>query len=210
MAGPDQRKCISAPPVRLLAVPEIAGRQGSDARPGGRSADGPAQRGIHSQNASHPIAFDPVRRGTRDYLSGEFILDLDPGVGDAWKEQFGIEDEDSPQLPSSPPEPGIRRSSPACAGSTAALWRGAAMAWCGRTRPMPGPDQPLCPSGMPGDLTRAQPGSRSARWQTDQILSPVRLPYPSHWKHVAVMITGLDFKAITIPPPSVHIAVALG
>ncbi len=105
-----------------------------------------------------PIAFDPVRRGARDYLSGDFILDLDPGVGDAWKERLGIEDDDSPQLPSSPPEPGIRRSSPACAGSTAALWRGAAMAWCGRTRPMPGPDQPLCPSGMPGDLTRGAPG----------------------------------------------------
>ena len=43
-----------------------------------------------------------------------------------------------------------------------------------------------------------------------RILSPVLLPYLWYWKHVAVMINRLDFKAITIPPRSVHIAVALG
>ena len=44
----------------------------------------------------------------------------------------------------------------------------------------------------------------------DRILSPVRLPYSWYWKHVAVMIKGLDFKAITIPPRSMHVVVALG
>ncbi len=76
-----------------------------------------------------PITFDPVRRADRDYLAGDVILDLDPAVGDAQKKQLGMEDEDSAQLPSSPPEPSFRRSSPACARSVAALWPGAAMPW---------------------------------------------------------------------------------
>ena len=158
-----------------------------------------------------PIAFDPVRRGARDYLSGDFILDLDPGVGDAWKERPRHRGRRLSAAPVEPTRAGHKEI-------LACLRRidGGPLAWGGdgvvavRTRPMPGPDQPLCPSGMPGDLTRGVPGSRSARWQTNQILSPVLLPYSWYWKHVAVMITGLDFKAITIPPPSVHIAVALG
>ncbi len=52
-----------------------------------------------------PITFDPVRRADRDYLAGDVILDLGPAVGDALKEQLGIEDDDSPQLPSNPPTP---------------------------------------------------------------------------------------------------------
>ncbi len=76
-----------------------------------------------------PITFDPVRRADRDYLAGDVILDLGPAVGDALKEQLGIEDDDSPQLPSSPLKPDFRRSSPASARSVAALWPGVAMPW---------------------------------------------------------------------------------
>jgi hypothetical protein len=43
-----------------------------------------------------------------------------------------------------------------------------------------------------------------------RILSPVLLPYSWYWKHIAVMTKGLDLKAITIPPRSVHVVVALG
>ena len=34
----------------------------------------------------------------------------------------------------------------------------------------------------------------------DRILSPVRLPYPWYWKHVAVILKGFDCKAVTILP----------
>ena len=53
-------------------------------------------------------------------------------------------------------------------------------------------------------------GLEPTRVLPHRILSPARLPYSWYWKHVAVMIKGLDFKAITIPPRSVYIAVALG
>jgi hypothetical protein len=44
----------------------------------------------------------------------------------------------------------------------------------------------------------------------DRILSPARLPQLWYWKHVAVMMKRLRFKAITIPPRSMHVVVALG
>ena len=34
----------------------------------------------------------------------------------------------------------------------------------------------------------------------DRILSPVRLPYPWYWKHVAVILKVFDFKAVTMLP----------
>jgi hypothetical protein len=42
------------------------------------------------------------------------------------------------------------------------------------------------------------------RSREDRILSPVLLSYRWYWKHVAVMIKGLDSKANTIPPRFVH------
>ena len=47
--------------------------------------------------------------------------------------------------------------------------------------------------------------STSPTINTDRILSPVRLPYSWYWKHVAVMLKGLDFKAITMPPICVYL-----
>jgi hypothetical protein len=38
------------------------------------------------------------------------------------------------------------------------------------------------------------------RSRKDRILSPVRLPYPWYWKHVAVTLKGFDCKAVTILP----------
>jgi hypothetical protein len=33
----------------------------------------------------------------------------------------------------------------------------------------------------------------------DRILSPVRVPYPSYWRHAAAILKVLDGKAVTMP-----------
>ena len=44
----------------------------------------------------------------------------------------------------------------------------------------------------------------------DRILSPVRLPSPSHWKHVAVILKGFDCRAVTLLPYRRCVVAALG
>jgi len=54
------------------------------------------------------------------------------------------------------------------------------------------------------------PVRRSSGWQTNRILSPVRLPYSWYWKHVAVILKGFDCEAVTILPERTYIVAALG
>ena len=44
----------------------------------------------------------------------------------------------------------------------------------------------------------------------DRILSPARLPSPSHWKQVAVVLKVCESKARTSPPWSFRIVAAWG
>ena len=48
------------------------------------------------------------------------------------------------------------------------------------------------------------------RWQTHRILSPARLPSPSHWKQVAVVLKVCESKARTSPPWYFRIVAAWG
>jgi len=48
------------------------------------------------------------------------------------------------------------------------------------------------------------------RTEMNRILSPVRLPYSSYWKHVAVVLKVCESKARTSPPWCFRIVAAWG
>jgi hypothetical protein len=62
-----------------------------------------------------------------------------------------------------------------------------------------GPIAPAALQGgnLPRDLTDL---GHFVGWQTHRILSPARLPSPSHWKQVAVVLNVCDSNARTSPP----------
>ncbi len=51
---------------------------------------------------------DRILWDDRDYLAGDVFLDLDPAVGDALREQLGIEDDDSSAAPVEPTRAGLQ------------------------------------------------------------------------------------------------------